>query len=279
MKHSLIICTRDRAAQLGPCLDAVSAMEKPEGFELVLVDNGSSDETALVIAKYAEQANFPVQTISEPIAGLGRARNAGWRAAHGNLLSFTDDDCYVAPDYCVAMQRRFEQEPDLGYFGGRILLHDPDDLPITILTITHDRRFRAGAFVKPGSVQGANFGMRRAAMEQAGGFDERLGAGTAFPSEDIEMVGRISAHGWRGMYFPDVIVSHHHGRRSKAEKHKLYAGYERGAGAYFALMTRNKRMRLGALNAFLRRAIRRLPHRTFNEITAFREFNRLHPPE
>jgi glycosyltransferase involved in cell wall biosynthesis len=252
-------------------------MDKTDGFELVLVDNGSSDNTEQVIKDFAAQADFAVKQVSEPIAGLGQARETGWRAAAGDVISFTDDDCYVARDYATQLEKALAAEPDVGFFGGRIELFDPTDLPITILLGDHVYRIRPYKFVRPGAIQGANFGVRRSAIENAGGYDTRLGAGTRFPAEDIELVGRIAALGGSGIYFPKVIVAHHHGRKLKSEKAKLFKGYDWGAGAYYALMWRYKHMRLRLLWAWFMRTIKRHPKRWLREFKAFREFNRTYP--
>lgn len=278
MRLSLLICTRNRAHQLPRCLEAVTAMEKPEGFELVLVDNASTDETGAVIEAYRQQADFPVVHVHEARPGLGQARETGWQAASGAIVALTDDDCYVETDFATNLLAYMDAHPETGFFGGRILLHDPEDLPVTILIGTDIRHYRPYRFVRPGGIQGANFGARRELLEKHGGFDVRLGAGTPFPAEDIEMVGRLCAEGERGVYLPDVTVRHHHGRKTQEEARKLYAGYERGAGAYYAMMLRRPGIfRLRVIKGWLARAVRRLPHRSLNEIGAMREFWKRYP--
>lgn len=274
---SLVICTRNRARQLSHCLDAIAAMDKPARFELVLVDNDSTDDTAQELAKFADKADFTVKLVSEPIAGLGQARQTGWQAASGDIVGFTDDDCYVARDYATELLAAMKAHPEADFFGGKIVLHDPADLPVTILIKPDFRTFEPHNLVRPGAIQGANFGVRRSALAAAGGVDVRLGAGTRFPAEDIELVGRLAALGHAGVYLPKVEVRHHHGRRTKAELTKLFDGYERGAGAYYALMWRYPHMRPAVAFVWLVRAARRRPRRWLNEIRAMREFNRQYP--
>lgn len=278
MKLSIVICTRNRAAQLPRCLEAIAAMDKPMAFELVLVDNASTDDTPRVIDEFAATANFPVVHVSEPTPGLGQARDTGWRAAKGEIIALTDDDCYVEQDYATNLVAFMDAHPEVGFFGGRILLHDPEDLPVTILIGTKVRHYQPYRFIRPGGIQGANFGARRALIEKHGGFDVRLGAGTPFPAEDIELVGRLCAEGERGIYLPDVTVRHHHGRRTQEEVKKLFDGYERGAGAYYALMLRRPGlMKLKVAYGWIMRSIRRKPHRSLREIGAIREFWKRYP--
>ncbi|MDG2133825.1 MAG: glycosyltransferase, partial [Phycisphaerales bacterium] len=97
-KVSIIICSRNRAAQLEKCLDSIHEDEMlATAAELVLIDNGSTDDTHQIMEAHADRARYPVLVRQEPDAGLSRARNAGLDAATGDLLLFTDDDCYLDP--------------------------------------------------------------------------------------------------------------------------------------------------------------------------------------
>ncbi len=244
---SIVICTRNRAEQLGSSLRAISLMHRPDSFELVVVDNGSTDNTATVIRDFASEASYPVTLVFEGNPGLGNARNAGWRRARGDIIAFTDDDCYVDRDFAHAVIAAFKIHNSLGFLGGRILLHDPTDLRITIQESTENLNFPPGKLVPAGAIQGANFAFRRSALEAVGGFDPLLGAGTPFPSEDVEMVSRLSAQGWGGLYTPDPVVYHHHGRKTAADAEKLRRGYDYGRGAYYMAIMLHQGLRLQTL--------------------------------
>jgi len=266
MNLSLVICTRNRAGQLSLCLDAVTKMRKPEAFELVIVDNASTDHTGAIIREFQRTARFPVILCHEAIPGLARARNVGWRASRGDVVAFTDDDCYVAPDYAEQVIRLFASR-DLAYFGGRIMLHDPQDYPITIIQRSKERFFSPREFIPTGRIQGANFGFARAALLDSGGFDDRLGAGTHFPCEDIELIGRLSAAGKTGMYSPLPTVFHHHRRRAGPEIANLRKQYDAGRGAYYMAMLMTPGMRLGTVMG-LPRALLRPPGTIIREVSA-----------
>ena len=81
MELSLIICTRNRASQLAGTLGSLTRLRSPVPWELVIVDNGSTDETQDVIKGYAE--SLLLKTVIECQPGLGRARNKGWVASQG----------------------------------------------------------------------------------------------------------------------------------------------------------------------------------------------------
>lgn len=246
MSLSLVVCTRNRAEQLARCLDAVSDMKKPEGFELIVVDNASTDHTSPTVETFASRVDFSVRYTFEKTPGLGNARNRGWRMATGQIISFTDDDCYVDQDFAPNVLNLFRHDEQLGYLGGRILLFDPFDLRITIRESTATEELKAREFVEAGVIQGANFSFRRRALEEADGFDPLLGSGTPFPAEDVEMVGRLSALGWSGLYSPEPVVYHHHGRKSESALRELLRGYDRGRGAYYMAMMVKPGLRLSA---------------------------------
>lgn len=232
MTISLIICTRNRAPALARCLAAVAAIRHAGDWELVVVDNGSTDDTAAVLDAFASAAPFPVTCVAESAAGLSRARNAGVAAAAGELLMFTDDDCYVEPNILDAVATAFA-DSTVGFASGRVRLYDPEDLPVTINESTVPLRFDAGAFLPAGEVKGANLAFRRTVLDQIGTFDTRLGSGTPFPSEDADAAMRAALAGWDGVYDPAIVVWHHHGRRA-GDIAALYRAYDAGRGAYHA---------------------------------------------
>ena len=229
---SLIICTRNRAGPLQRCLDAVGAIAHRGGWELVMVDNGSTDATADVIHRFAETAVMPVRYVSQPVPGLSNARNAGLAAATGAIIAFTDDDCYPQPDFLDRVADAFA-DPRLGYVSGRILLHDPTDYPATINESTVPLRFPAGRYLAPGAIKGANLHFRREALDAARHFDPLFGSGALFPSEDVDTAARVGRMGWDGAYDPAIVVSHHHGRKA-ADIGSLHKAYDIGRGAYHA---------------------------------------------
>ena len=231
---SLVVCTRDRAHAIGPCLGALAELRSPAPWELVLVDNGSRDHTRALLDRFAaEAAGLRVQVASEPRPGLARARNAGVAASRGDVVAFTDDDCLPAPDYVDAVLRVFEDRR-IGYMGGRIALHDPLDDPITTRDVPEPTPLPPYSFVPAGVIQGANMAVRREVLLRVALFDPALGAGTPFPSEDVDLAARAALAGDAGGYFPGPCVRHAHGRRTAAAVARLRAGYSRGRGAYYA---------------------------------------------
>ena len=243
MRISLLIATRDRRASLERCLEAVGRARAPESLEVIVVDNGSRDGTRAFLDEYARGAAFTVVPLSEPRPGKSRALNAGLTRVTGDLVAFIDDDVYISPDYFARLREIFGRS-DVGYCGGRILLHDPTDLPITVRTTTTMELIPAHTFIMAGAIQGCNMAFRREVLEAIGGFDVMLGPGTRFICEDLDLAARASAAGWSGGFFPELVVYHHHGRKTRAQEAAVVRGYNWGRGAYLAKFVLNPRTRV-----------------------------------
>jgi glycosyltransferase involved in cell wall biosynthesis len=240
---SLVICTRNRAAQLAQTLKRVLTIRSRLTWELIVADNGSTDRTSTVVEEFSAACNHRVQLIHKPGRGVSYARNAGWQSAKSDIVAYIDDDCYPVEDYLDAVFDCFSEDPRLGFVGGRILLYDPSDRRITIQESLERRSFPPNSFISPGVIQGANLAFRRAALKAVGGFDPWFGAGALFTGEEAELLARISAAGWTGAYDPAPLVYHHHGRKTAFDEFWLMRSYDRGRGAYYAKCILNKTMR------------------------------------
>lgn len=229
---SLVICTRNRASTLPACLAALNRLKSDVAFEIVIVDNGSTDQTADVLAEFASTSPATVVLLHEPCAGVSRAKNVGILAARGEVIAFTDDDCYPAEDYLTAIMHCLSDE-NIAYLGGKVLLFDPADLPITIQPLNHVVSLPAGCYLTPGLIHGANFAFRRSVFDRAGGFDISLGPGTPLIAEDIDMLQRASLAGFSGLYSPLITVFHHHRRQTPKDEEDVMRSYALGRGAYF----------------------------------------------
>jgi glycosyltransferase involved in cell wall biosynthesis len=230
---SVVVCTRNRCDSLRRCVEALGSTITKHEWELVIVDNGSDDGTSSLLASLPTRFRN-VQITFEPKRGLAAARNAGVRKACGSIIAFTDDDCYVFPDYIDAMISAFENRK-IGFVGGRVLLYDPSDLRITIQEKEDYCVLQPRTFFAPGTVHGANMAFRRTVLDCIGGFDEKLGAGTSIGSgEDTDALASAIWAGIAGAYDPRPTVYHHHKRKTENEARALGKVYNRGRGAYYA---------------------------------------------
>ncbi|GBU19466.1 MULTISPECIES: glycosyltransferase family 2 protein [Methylobacterium] len=235
LKISIIIATYRRAAQLTETLRRfpIEPMRR-FGAELVLVGSAPDDETAAVIEAYAARSPFPVKTAMAEAPGFAHAQNVGLSMSEGELIVFTDDDCYVAEDYLEALLHRFD--PRLFQYGmGEVGLVNHDDDPRIANTAWWPFPDKViippRSLVAPGTIQGANMFFLREVLEATGGI-RHVGV---HESNDIMTAYLASRAGYTGALIRGPKVLHDHGRkRGSAEAQRVVDIYATIAGAYFA---------------------------------------------
>jgi glycosyltransferase involved in cell wall biosynthesis len=240
---SLVICTRNRAERLRESLRAVAAIRTARPWEVVLVDNGSTDETGNVVEAARDFLPVPLQLVEEHAVGVTRARNRGWRATSAAVVFFTDDDCYPLANVVDLVLDRFEQDGTLGFVAGAVELHDPTDARLATVTRREPVAFEPGGFVTPGSVLSANLAFRRTVLEAIGGFDEIFAYGRGPGGGDVDAVARALAAGHRGLYDPTIVVRHHHRRKLGSEANEARRAYDVGRGMFYAKCLLDRRLR------------------------------------
>ena len=256
MDISVVICTKDRASALRECLCAIFALEFEGAWEIIVIDNNSTDDTPRQITQMKKLSPVPFRSMVETSAGNSAGRNAGIRHAQGKVVFFTDDDCLVAPNLLKELWHVFKDNR-VGYAGGQIRLFNPDDFPISIMQVSTPIAIRPGSIVYPGLVQGSNMAFRRDVLIELGGFDPLFGAGSKFAGEDLELATRASLNGWHGGYFPTPVVHHNHGRdyvKAMASQRQ----YDFGIGAYYAKFLFNAPTRWKCVLLWLRRSIKQI---------------------
>jgi glycosyltransferase involved in cell wall biosynthesis len=221
MNVSVIIATYNRATELGECLDALARQPFASTDEVVVVDNGSTDATAHVIADMAAGFPVPLHHVFEPVPGKCHALARALDRARGEVLAFIDDDVIVDDRWFDSLRHSFG-DPDLMLMAGRVdprwacpppawlRWRDEDGtlLPMTApLAILH---YGAEQDLGARTAIGANMAIRRAALDAVGGFPIHLGKlrGTLLSGEDHDVCQRIAARGMKARYVPAVRVGH-----------------------------------------------------------------------
>jgi glycosyltransferase involved in cell wall biosynthesis len=206
---SVIVPVRDGAATLVRCLDGLWAQSVPPA-EVVVVDNGSSDNTAAL----AKAHSLRPRVVREDRPGSYAARNAGIAVASGEIVAFTDADCIPNAHWLESAAEVMATGADL--VAGQVT-------PVISRKPSLWEKFDAGHHVdqrKYVEVMGfgatANLVVRRAVFDDVGTFDARLRSGG-----DREFCVRATARGYRLSYAPDAIVSHH-SRRTMRETWQLH---------------------------------------------------------
>ena len=209
---SVVIPTRNGARRLPGCFDALAAMPFDRGrYEIICVDNGSTDATPTVIAQERRRGRLPLRTLREGTRGTSRARNAGATASRGKYLVFLDDDARVVPGFLAAYQAAFGRRNDL-LVQGRVM---PTFLASRPRWLTDERALLLGQVdegLNPGSLNGhvnsCNFGIPRKAFNALGGFRTDLGPSGAGMGEDSDLGQRAGRLGLKLVYEPKALVHH-----------------------------------------------------------------------
>ena len=217
MKFSVVIATYNRAKDLSDTLMSLSRLETDQPWEVIVVDNNSSDATPTVVAEAAKTFPVELRYLFEKEQGRSAALNAGIRVARGEIIVVTDDDVRVQPEWLENAAAALE-EFQCDYLGGKALPiwggQRPDWLPnrggrhwaVIALLDYGPAPFELGERVP----LGVNMAFRRDAFERAGLFDNQIGrkAGTLLGQEVREWCQRARAAKLRGFYSPDLVVQH-----------------------------------------------------------------------
>ncbi len=176
---------------------------------MIVVDNGSTDDTPAVVAEYRDRCPS-VRYAFEPTPGPAAARNAGVALAKADIVAFTDDDIRPTTAWLRSLVRTFASKPDIDCCGGRILPVWPGPLP-GWLTKDHwtgalalqdygDEPLAIGVH-RPLSLASANLAIRRSTLLASGGFDADYKY-----AEDTELLLRLWRAGFHCLYVPEAVV-------------------------------------------------------------------------
>ena len=240
---SVAICTHNRAQSLAVTLASVGALRDPGvPWELLVVDNNSSDGTRQVIEAFGE--GHPVRVLAERRQGLSHARNRALRACRGDLIAFTDDDVTLDPGWLEAYAGARARHQNAGYFGGPIRVVWPagrpawvrdEGLPLIGGLLGHYDRGPDEHAYAPGEPHpyGANLALRRALWERVGEFRGDLGVSGESPGrgEEAEYLDRAGSAGLEGWYLPGASCGHRVQAAHLRLRHLYRYGIEKGVAA------------------------------------------------
>jgi glycosyltransferase involved in cell wall biosynthesis len=242
---TVVIPTFNRADRLARLLESLQNLEPPPvPYEIIVADNGSTDDTAAIVRDFADRSKVPVHYVHECRRGASYARNAAVAAASGSIVAFTDDDQDVAHDWLTAIESAFHRYPDVQVIGGRVLprwLHPPPDWlapeiwgPVGLVDrgnepfrISRDRWM---------CLPGGNSAWRRTALLAVRGF-----SGEYPRSQDREILFRYLLADGIAMFIPDMIVYHYLDRSRLTKRYfrswNLTEGRMRAKDAFYDLLT------------------------------------------
>lgn len=203
---SIVIPVKDRAEELGRCLQSIAGINYPqELLQVIVVDDGSTDLSATVARDSG--------ALVIPSGGTGRgpaaARNVGARAATGEILAFIDSDCTASPGWLAELLPAFT-DPGMAAVGGQVdgmcTASAVDRYEAVMSSLSLGNRERLGStgddtFYLPS----CNMLVRRSLFTGVGGFEDSMHVG-----EDVDLTWRLRDQGWTIAYLPAGRIFHEH---------------------------------------------------------------------
>jgi glycosyltransferase involved in cell wall biosynthesis len=256
-RFSVAVCTRNRWARLQATLACLVRQDWRGSWELLVVDNGSSDATAGELPGLLGSFPVPARALIEPRPGVAAARNRALASARAPWLLFLDDDTSCGPGWLAAYAEVLDQAQGVVAAGGRIVAALPSLSEPWLRKLYTVRLGGPAGWFDLGEAAidlpaplsghlpfGANMAIAVAAARQAGGFDEALGWGGRkdLPGEETELIERLLAAGGRALYLPQAEVVHH--LESEAVSLQHFLNYHFRVGLYRA----QRQLRSGRLS-------------------------------
>ncbi len=237
---SVVVCTYNGSEKIDPCLKSL-LKQNYEDFEIIVVDDGSTDNVASIIKKYPVKLYRYTQN-----KGLSAARNVGIKHAKGEIIAFTDDDCIADIYWLSALVKGYTNEEIAGV-GGIVQVNNKENSifaqfvrernplgPMTDeLLVSNNIFYRFHLYIKnmynniliskptrAYSLIGANMSFRKDILAENNGFDELF----TFGADEEDLCKRIHKNNKAVLlYVPDAIISHHFDVSMKGILKKNYA--------------------------------------------------------
>ena len=228
-KVSVIVCSYNGGQTLADCLQSLDQVSYPD-FEIVLVDDGSNDDTQEIVAAFEKARNARAAaggealpgfiSIVQPNMGLSYARNAGAKAATGEIFAYTDSDCMSDPDWLYYMIGTLLSGDYVGVGGPNIAPPAVNWVHAAVSAAPGGPSHVLLSDVVAEHIPGCNMAFHRAAFESVGGFDtEYRKAG-----DDVDFCWRLQTNGGVIAFSPSAIVWHYR-RFTLAAFRKQQEGY------------------------------------------------------
>lgn len=211
---SVVVCSYNGGGTLGQCLRSLRAVDYPD-YEVILVDDGSTDDTRRIAAEHPE-----VRTVHQNNHGLGEARNVGLRAAVGQIVAYTDSDCFADPDWLALLVAPLLRG-DAAAVGGPNLTPDDGWLAACVAASPGQPTHVLENDQTAEHIPGCNMAFRREALESINGFGPQYRKA----GDDVDICWRLQQAGRWITFAPGAFVWHHRRPGPRA-----YLGQQAGYG-------------------------------------------------
>ena len=207
--YSVIVPSFNRCEEISHLIDSFAMLQSPpDRFELIIADDGSTDKTSEIIARYIGEVKFTLNFYTQQNKGPGAARNLGMEKGNGDFFVFIDSDCTVSPEWLSRIDQSLSAE-QADAFGG------PDSFKKDFPPLLKAINYSMTSFLTTGGIRGHsrkkigkfyprsfNMGLSREVYNKIGGF------GNLRHGQDIEYSNRIIRSGAKVISIPDAIVFH-----------------------------------------------------------------------
>ena len=210
---SVVVCSYNGAQTIRDCFEGLLRLDYPS-FEVIVVDDGSTDETSAIAREYG------FQLIRTENRGLASARNTGLAAARGEIVAYIDDDAYPDPHWLTYLAAAFMRTDHVGVGGPN--LPPPGDGPIAdcVANAPGGPNHVLLSDQEAEHIPGCNMAFRRSALSAVGGCDPQFRAA----GDDVDLCWRLQQRGGTLGFSPAAMVWHHR-RNSIVRYWKQQQGY------------------------------------------------------
>lgn len=199
---SVVIPAYNASKTIKECLLSVTGQKSNFEFEIIVVDDGSSDSTKNIIEEFPK-----VRYIYQDNSGPAKARNTGWKAAVGDYIVFTDSDCVPEEDWLTEMVRPFSIENKVGAVGGAYDKTMNSDKKLAVL-IGEEIKYRYSNIGKWTDAHGSySLAVKKELLKNVNGFDESYPVATA---EDWDLCYKITKIGYKIYFNKKARLGHYH---------------------------------------------------------------------
>jgi glycosyltransferase involved in cell wall biosynthesis len=186
MKISIVIPAYNEEHYIGPCIQSVQEQHSEDIFEIIVVDNGSTDETMATAKKFRG-----VTVLHEPKKGPSHARQRGFIEAKGNYIAFIDADTRVPAEWIDKIKKEFAKDPALVCLSGPFRYYDLPPVQKFFAELLWDLSAKPTYWLTGFMALFANCVIKREALAQIGGLDTTI----AFYGDDTNLAWRLSKIG------------------------------------------------------------------------------------
>jgi len=210
---SVVVCTYNGGRTLGQCLRSLQALDYPD-YEVIVVDDGSKDDTREILARFPD-----VRAIHQPNRGLSVARNVGLQAARGEVVAYTDSDCFADPDWLTLLVYQLQRTAAAAVGGPN--LTPPDGWAAACVASSPGQPTHVLESDQVAEhIPGCNMAFRREALVAINGFDPVYRKA----GDDVDICWRLQHAGHWITFAPGAFVWHHRRQGPRAYL-KQQAGY------------------------------------------------------